>query len=571
MVAKICGAVLAIFLTVASGVLVHHFTRDVPDVRYALSEDIPVSFLSSPSKTIESIQQLEVRNIGDAAAERILVRINTQVTAYEINKHMISAKVEAFSQEQPVEFLYHSLPPDAGFSLVLKTPAGIKPGDLTVAHTSGLAKEALADSGLSVGDVLGVVYFTVFFVGLCLFLVVMLYNSIVDSIKSKSRGSSIDKLLALKQPWYISEGKWRRVHAEIIRDMVTGEYVYTHSLDIINASIYLVLFAQKPSHLDEIEWKEITVSAIDRLENKCSDMATSYDDGTILYLLRLERPPYFPRDKWNKILVSANEHFASRQKEKYYPTDELLTVLKGDKPEGVSDMAWNKVREYLRKCYYNDMVRDVELAQNANAWIEKADLEVLNANERNDLNQRAANKFARDELLRLIDNLLNEEALESEKPSALNELHWMQIKRIESIMKKSTVASEYASVMLQCLSNLMNWRALDLEKPHQLSDKDWGRLKALEDKVNNLVDLETHRTEVASEHTKLASQIAEVSTLKSRIQRQLDIIDSLLKDPCNIDRLEFYDDAFSPGNVANLKRLSQLLTHTATPGRLDED
>ena len=50
-----------------------------------------------------------------------------------------------------------------------------------------------------------------------------------------------------------------------------------------------------------------------------------------------------------------------------------------------------------------------------------------------------------------------------------------------------------------------------------------------------------------------------VSTLKCKIERQLDIIHNVLTDPGSVDRIEDYSNVFSPGNFENLRLLSEHL------------
>ena len=50
-----------------------------------------------------------------------------------------------------------------------------------------------------------------------------------------------------------------------------------------------------------------------------------------------------------------------------------------------------------------------------------------------------------------------------------------------------------------------------------------------------------------------------MSELKQKIEKQLRIVHEFIADPTVVDRIEEYDDIFSPGNFENLKRLSQSL------------
>ncbi len=203
MLNKISNALVApLIVAIVAGVVLWYLGRSVPDVKYTLSESIPVSFLNSGAIQSESIQQLKVRNLGNAEAKRIVVKINDQMTSYEIKKYSTVDVVQEFTSQQSSEFVYPQLPPQAGFQIIFKVPGnGIKSEELSVSDDSGIAQAALAQTDTSsnwlvVSFYIATITFYLYMIGSGL------RKSSLDIRKLDAKNKKVQQILQLKKPWY---------------------------------------------------------------------------------------------------------------------------------------------------------------------------------------------------------------------------------------------------------------------------------------------------------------------------------------------------------------------------------
>jgi hypothetical protein len=506
---KILTALGAIVVTLIPVFVAYYLNQSKPDVRYTLSEGIPVSFLSTSTIPTESVQQLEVKNVGAAKAERIVVKIEGQITSYEIEKHIASDVVEIFNQQWPIEVIYPALPPQAGFKLIFKSPLGIRYNNLTITHSTGTAKEALLKTERQIGwtVLLGSV------VGFWVFWISMqskeLWALRIDSWKREATRKSASHILSLQKPWYALETKWKALHTDAIKQKLEDERYTTK--EIANSAAYQFLCAEKPEDLDDDNWNEIITLAIDLLDKRFSRMADGYPESEVMRLLRLERPKYFPQDRWDDLNKRANERFVSLRKGRLYDSEMALRTLKEEKPDEVSEVSWLELTKYFQEQYYNRLLHDLEVNDAPFDFLSKCDLSVLDEKMREELEQRASRKAKYEELVRLLESLLDDkEAIGTDKPSPLS--HW-----------------------------------------------EWEQLKRFEERAKKLNEVETRSKEIQLESSKLATERSKVSSLRQKIERQLDIINDLFNDPTTIDRIESYDDTFAAGNLENLRRVAQIL------------
>ena len=71
---------------ILAGIFFVYYNRNVPDVRYSLSERIP--FCSQPDgkppdgRAPDVVQQLEIKNIGSLQADNVLVKIRGSIKGY---------------------------------------------------------------------------------------------------------------------------------------------------------------------------------------------------------------------------------------------------------------------------------------------------------------------------------------------------------------------------------------------------------------------------------------------------------------------------------------------------------
>jgi hypothetical protein len=104
---------------------------------------------------------------------------------------------------------------------------------------------------------------------------------------------------------------------------------------------------------------------------------------------------------------------------------------------------------------------------------------------------------------------------------------------------------------------------LESPKPAFMTKEDYDeRVKVAE----GIRGLHSRELEVGRREERLRSQELETSALKTRILRQLEIVDALTSDPGTLDAIEDYEGTFAPRNLANLKLLGELRKKAVATG-----
>ena len=198
---------LYLAVPVIAGVLLLYFNRSTPDVRYSLSERIPVSFANTDDKPpegkpVEVVQQLEVKNIGNHQAENVLVKIRVSVKGYILNKHAQMDVPKVTDRERLFEVFYPGLPPGGSFQLSFKSSGdGVSAKDVLVSDSRGLARDALPAAGPSVTT-----YVIWFSIPVYLLLILSNLRSLYVGLwKSGKRHNPVGQIVSSTKPFYMFE------------------------------------------------------------------------------------------------------------------------------------------------------------------------------------------------------------------------------------------------------------------------------------------------------------------------------------------------------------------------------
>jgi len=506
----VLGIVGALLVAIIPIYVTFHLNQSKPEVKYTISEGIPI--LTEDGTAYKNVQQLEVRNVGDALAESIVVKVSRKIDSYEIMKHIASDKVDVFDEKQPIEIIYPELPPDAGFKIILKSTDSIRYEDLAISHKSGSATKALSSDRKT--NPWGIAFVAFYFVAIVVFgglSLNIMRTSSIDTWKWRATSQTPERILNLRKPWYVSEKKWKTLHTEVIKNKLKDEHLYTHNM--VTTMPNVILCSEKPGHVEDLDWKEITNLAIDRLEKLCSEMARSYHEKNVLELLQLKKPPLFPADKWDELKNSASDRYALLKKQSIHIHDirGIFYALKEKKPAGVTEAAWAEFTEHLQRAYSERLLRDLPMEGGQLEFLYRQDLSVLSTEQRDSLRADVIRRVKYQELLRLLELVLNN-------------------------------------------------KAIDEQKPEPLSDLEWLRLGALAKKAATLAIIQSDEKEIGIKLAEVTTAKEEVLLLKQKIERQLSIVNEILSDPTSIDRIESYDDAFAPGNLDNLRKVSRILS-----------
>ena len=538
----IVGAVIAIFG--------FYLNQDNFDVRYTLSERIPLSFGSGADETV---QQLEISNLSKKEISKIQVKIPTKILQYEIIKNSQDDKVAVYKDAKPFEVLYPSLPSKATFRIIIKTAGvGISKNEIIVRHDKGIAEEALTGSQSASWDVLFYSLTIIFYLWIIYSLIrAMIASNWQDRIKYHS-----EELIVKSKPFYFTVKKWEEIRNEILRSF-GREYSYGMlELSAINNSpIFKYLNSNQPEHLSSAEWNHFKYKkSTEMLDDINFKLAARYSKTTsdILHLLELQRPNNFPVDIWEKWQTNLQKNvIALFELENIYYED-ILKTLSRPKPASIPDEVWQKFHIILvKKCtaYLTDHLVS-GISRDYINFIKDKDKLRLSAAQLEPL-VKLAYRLQLNELPDLTINESAQKFIQNEKPEWMTLTDYERKKALaERIVTANNNEREY-TMLCAALNTILSGFPLDEENISPLAVDQRNKLKKLDEKIRQESDRNI------ADRRQLTIDLTELTKSQKIIRSQLKIINDVFLDPSSIDRIEPYDNPFAIGNFENLRKLAE--------------
>lgn len=546
-----------LIIPLAIGLIVAYFAfnlnKETIDLRYTISEKIPTKYVES--STAETVQQLVVKNTGNIPAEKIQIKINGVINEYDILKNSVADKVEEHNSAGHFESIYPSLPPGAQFSYIFKTTGmGLTKSSIEITHNKGKATEALSSDTASLAS--NTAFFA--FLALIIFYLVLLVTQVrsmaIDHLESRGSYTGFYEYLSRTKPFYVSQDKWNSIRRQYIEKKSKLEYFY--SSDIEKLESYKILTQDKPDYLSLDEWellKEMTTKCL--VDYLTYSIKTSSIFDNLSKYFTIKKPKYFPDNQWKEIVEEINKNYLVLKKlNKGYSltAGDIIKELDAGMPNGMSHAYWDQYKEYLLKRYYEIIYRDILREINPINFLNKVNVSILNEEEQERLNSLAY----KIELVNF-DNISSihhaEEFLEKEKPE------WVTTEDLSKLENKAKSYVEHEKsikkyqALLNALEDIANLVALK-EKPNDaIDDKEWDKITDLEKKISSVA------IKIEEDKERLETEKQKTQELKSKVLKQLAIINDTLDDPKSIDRIESYDNPFSEGNFINLQSIANLL------------
>ena len=207
-----------LFFSIIGGIIVALFVwwlnSERYDLRYTLSENIPLRFGGAEE---EAVQQIEVKNLSKKPVEKIQIKLPPRLTTYEVTKNSQADQFEHFKTAQSEEFVYAVLPPQGLFRIIFKTPGGgVTNSQVRVTHSKGEATYALeGGSGTKAGLFWGSNFGSAFYV---FFGLLALRSTVVDSWNSDAEYRS-EQVLKRRIPFYMFNEKWIEIRAKALKNI----------------------------------------------------------------------------------------------------------------------------------------------------------------------------------------------------------------------------------------------------------------------------------------------------------------------------------------------------------------
>jgi len=550
------------FITIITLGIIALFTYNLnvekPDVRYTLSENIPMSI----SGTTETIQQLEVRNLGNGEAKQISVNIKGLITSYEVINYSQSDKVESFKKDNFIEVVYPLLPPEGSFKIVIKSKdQGISKNDVNINHSKGKATEVFSDKKTS--------QFSLNYI-LIGFLVLMFFvegrsiaiNSLEDSVTHK-----YESILRRKIPFYLwKKEKWHKIRKMALHAQVTAPYFHTFG-DIEKHPAFKALSYEKPEYLDDKEWDYLCELAKEILgKNIITRIAESHHIDFLKAVFSLKKPLYYDILKWNEAQKMGWKKYIALKKEEVqnalgHIPSKLKVEIESQKPDFIPAEIWIDYIRFLNAQCYQYLATELQIVDIASIFLSSNQqfMEVIDEYQRDSLKSRAYRK----DLLSLptvVNTYGAKKFLEMSKPD------WIANKDYEELLKNANDLLELEELTktyrtkLDLLNKIVLTKSIPSDKPENLDQDEWKDLLLLEEQIKQILQKASDQEDKERNLVKLESQAIE---LRDILRYKLTIIDNFLVDPTILDKIE-KEDLFALGNLNNLKTLAKLIDKSRT-------
>ncbi|PGT13767.1 hypothetical protein COD05_01320 [Bacillus cereus] len=501
--------VYPIIVGIAIYFVTNSFMGEKSNVVYTLSENIP---LTTNNDSQETIQQLEIKNIGSASAKGLKVQVSKKLSGYRIIPNSQEDKPKVY-QEKGFELAYPELPVDGSLKLVIQS-TGITKEDLSVKYEKGNVKNALSKD-TSYTSLFSFVILMIYF-----FIMLLAFRNIwLDKLESNARFKSID-LLKRKRPFYAKQEKWIKIRKEAIQRLILEDrYSYSFSLSNVKDLFAYRLLDNKIGFLDENEHQEYKSNAINALDEKINAMINRYSSyrelNKLLELMETEKPEDFPVGKWDSYKKEISKKYMLLKKEKnFYRLEDIVIELQTDKPDLIFTEDWDGYIKMMRTKYFHVFVEEMIMSTEVVDFYNSCQFYLLEDTSRDRI-KRIATKLEIQRLTDFSDTNILQEVIELETHPLIKEY---TLKRIQQ-------------------------KALNYRDAQKLYDENQQKNALLNQTENEYVQKQQ-----------------ELDGIMKVVKRQLEVINELLCDPKSIERIEEYDNPFAKGNFENLQKVADMLS-----------
>lgn len=481
------------------------FGGNKPEIVYSLSNEIYTSLSEDPDREI--IQQLTVKNVGEVSAEKLIIFIKKPITRFEIKKYSESDSLTTVRSKSGTEIIYPILPPNGQVDLLIKTvKEGLNKSHIIVKHNSGLGKEIFEKKS----SVPFTTWIPMILNGIILFAFILFL--INDSYTFTVKMDPIDGILKRSKPWTLSESKWRQLRKDALdnyfkQDQFVSNYQSSKSWNALNSD--------KPSYLSEDEWQKVLTDAVKnfRVSFFENEILRSYSELS-QDVFSIKKPKNLPEKDWRRILDLINQFYFFLRLENWRLFSSKETVkaeyLK-EAPELISAAQHEKFKELILNIYTSILIEDsLKYLGLLPADVDDSDLNILD---------------------------------DSHKT------------KIEKIIEGANKVFEN-KILHRKLNAIING-SFDDDDLKDLSAESQSALENLNNEISAVLE---SREDASNDKHKF-------SKLRTRVEKQLELIDKVLSDPKSIDKFEDYGDFFAKGNMENLRLVADMLKEKKNSGK----
>lgn len=600
--------IVALIIPIAIAYFQITINKESADVKFTLSDNIPIDV--SDQLQAQNIQQLEVKNLGDAKADRIVVNIKGSNINYELIKHAEIDKVSSFERGDGIQVIYPVLPSHGSFKMIIKTKDGVSTTDLEIKHDTGKGIEALSTDNTKSQWPLVVAMLIYSFV-----IMFFIRNTAVEYLQIEAKSNyKYNKILRQQAPIYVRKSQWEEIRADALKSLIDSIPSYPRDIELKhcislleqeklkyineeellelsgalssriennisqeimsiyskNSDLAEILELKQPKHYNGRKWSELRGEVLNRQQEVLMYSAITHYDYKVetldvYQLLSSGMPTYLTENEWNSLLKKLvryfNEFVKQRIQESYYYNriERIMYFLSLNKPAMYPKIEWGKLYNWIQEQYIldkknTDLVEGVYL--NNSKIISKFNSrkpEVID-----DKNWKEYLKFLEQLYeINITYNIYNQD----EPLTFLTEQEKMSVD-VEDQLHKKAYSVQLINYYIKFLNiDYENYKASG--RPNWIRERDY---KILDDYHNDRQQYSTLIEEQIEINAKLQEEQQvllleryNAEELKNKVTYQLNLINELLSDPTAIDRIEDYNKAFAKGNFQNLIKCADLM------------
>lgn len=327
-----------IVLIIISGLLLplvfFYLTRDKIELRYILSDRIPTNL--HEDHVSESIQQIELINTGDIEVNRVIIKIKAQVIDFSIQKASIFDSISVSKSNNEFDILYPTIPPNGIVKVVIKsTDTGFGNENLSIVHTKGKGVNVLKKSDNSM-----LTY--ILYLGLPLIYIILIFYQIRSiAINHFLENAYLWPIEILKEnkPLFISKQNWEKTRLAAINFV----FYKDSSSKFTKSMAYKILSDEKPSYLNDEEWRNMKKNAEEDLIKKVNNTNSSFQFEEFF---KIKKPMYIDDNEWDKVVNAINNGFYFLIVNNFHSF--MNSSIFKTKPEIINEITWVKILEYKR-------------------------------------------------------------------------------------------------------------------------------------------------------------------------------------------------------------------------------
>ncbi len=547
---KILGAVITLIVSVVAGIVIYDYQKEEPELRFTLSDSIPTSFFTS-GKTA-NIQQLEVVNVGNKHAEKIIIKVNGKIQHFQLNKHSSSDVEKTFENSNGIEIVYPELPPEGKISIVLSSDSPLNDSSLHIAYRNGQAIKAFGqDGGPSLAE------FILFWSPFGFYLLLILWQSFsmyIDWYCKQYRD-----LQKNKKPWFITTEKWIELREKAVEEYFNYESIYDVS-SAERSKVYLALNSGKFEFLSENEWNNLSNAAVKEFSSilELLIMKSGLSVWQLERLYKLDKPENYSSTKWSEFKDKLDGQYVdaliSEASQSFLNTMNLREKTSIQTSLVSSERDRRRLVSSLSDLYAARLARDLLVEYNSVSFLDSHDLKGVEEHAKNRLQNLAYRLQLSSKFGVYFSNDKAKKFLQEEKEEWVKDSdHKLMVEHANSIVEASSKSTKY-NKMLGLFDAILYKITFPSSKPEELSEREWKEIQTIEDRI--VKDLSDNEKILAEIHEKELI----IPHLKDKLDKQLRLINEVLNDPTAIDRIEEYDETFAKGNFDNLRKVSEILS-----------